>query len=693
MNKIYRTVYNAATGTYVVASELAKGRTKSSKTAVALAVAAALALPGGIARAGTNKEEDAVEQEIAMVNAAPNSTGTNSIGTMSGGMGTMATATQLDQYVAFGNVYGGVGTVEGVATAALGGTAMGRYARAGQISSAFGDNATATGANATAIGFQAEAAGNNNTAVGMRAYANVRGSATPGTNNTAIGTNVLIGTDAAGTSASSATAVGANARITASNGVALGRNASVGDAGTNSVALGTGSIANEADTVSVGNTNAGGQRRIVNMAAGMADTDAVNVGQMKTALSTKVDNTLVQVGGTTAAMVSGNAANIAIGNGAQSTSAGGGSASIAFGNDARAIGNNGSIAFGNASRATGASSAALGVRATVDADATGSQAFGTDASVRGYRDDPTTPTVTHTASNSIAIGSGASVAATATADANNSVAMGNRASVTASNAVALGAGSTATEVNTVSVGNAAAGGQRRIVNMAAGVADNDAVNVGQMKTALATKLDNTLIKVNGTTAATVGADDRSVAIGSGASALYGEDLSSGLKAGGVAMGNLASATGGGVAVGDTARAGTFGAAFGASSNAAGVFSTAVGTNSSATGSNAVALGYRTQAQAAGSVALGDSSVADREDTVSVGKAGVGGFTRQIANVGAGTRATDAVNVGQLSPVVNALGGGAAIDPTTGAVTGPTYTLANGGTRPRLVGRWVRSMAR
>ncbi|KLI99635.1 YadA-like family protein, partial [Luteimonas sp. FCS-9] len=49
----------------------------------------------------------------------------------------------------------------------------------------------------------------------------------------------------------------------------------------------------------------------------------------------------------------------------------------------------------------------------------------------------------------------------------------------------------------------------------------------------------------------------------------------------------------------------------------------------------------------------------------------------IGNVAAGVAADEAVNVGQLAPVVGALGGGAAIDPTTGAVTGPIYTLDDG----------------
>ena len=54
-------------------------------------------------------------------------------------------------------------------------------------------------------------------------------------------------------------------------------------------------------------------------------------------------------------------------------------------------------------------------------------------------------------------------------------------------------------------------------------------------------------------------------------------------------------------------------------------------------------------------------------------------SNKILSLKAGTSATDATNVGQLSPVVSAFGGDAKIDSATGAVTGPTFKLTNGGT--------------
>ena len=66
---------------------------------------------------------------------------------------------------------------------------------------------------------------------------------------------------------------------TVNNAVVLGHNAKV--TGEGGVALGAGSVADRANAVSVGSKNA--NRQIINVAAGTADTDAVNVSQLKEA--------------------------------------------------------------------------------------------------------------------------------------------------------------------------------------------------------------------------------------------------------------------------------------------------------------------------------------------------------------------------------------------------------------------------
>ncbi|PRF22025.1 YadA family autotransporter adhesin [Burkholderia multivorans] len=167
----------------------------------------------------------------------------------------------------------------------------------------------------------------------------------------------------------------------------------------------------------------------------------------------------------------------------------------------------------------------------------------------------------------------------------------------------------------------------------------------------------------------------SVALGANASA-------SGTDA--IAMGANASATAQNtIAIGAGASATSMNnSAFGIGAQSTGEASTAIGMSSTASAYHASAIGVAARADHSESVAIGVGSQTDRDNSVSVGSATL---QRQITNMAAGTATTDAVNVSQLEPVVTALGGGAAIDPTTGAVTGPTYSLANGGTQTTIGG--------
>lgn len=75
---------------------------------------------------------------------------------------------------------------------------------------------------------------------------------------------------------------------------------------------------------------------------------------------------------------------------------------------------------------------------------------------------------------------------------NNAVVLGHNAKVTGEGGVALGAGSVADRANAVSVGSK--GAERQIINVAAGTADTDAVNVGQLKEAVEAGNTDTHIK-------------------------------------------------------------------------------------------------------------------------------------------------------------------------------------------------------
>lgn len=122
------------------------------------------------------------------------------------------------------------------------------------------------------------------------------------------------------------------------------------------------------------------------------------------------------------------------------------------------------------------------------------------------------------------------------------------------------------------------------------------------------------------------------------------------------------------------------AILGTATNAKSAVTIGVGSTVSAEGG--LALGTNASASATNSVALGAGSTATVTNTVSVGSSTV---KRSIINMANGVSANDAVNVSQLSPAITALGGGASINATTGAVTGPTYTLTNGGTQTTVGG--------
>lgn len=77
------------------------------------------------------------------------------------------------------------------------------------------------------------------------------------------------------------TAIGGETFVGATQGVALGYQASVGGSASFSVALGSGSVANEEKTVSVGNAEEDLKRRVVNLDDGVNDYDAVNMKQLR----------------------------------------------------------------------------------------------------------------------------------------------------------------------------------------------------------------------------------------------------------------------------------------------------------------------------------------------------------------------------------------------------------------------------
>ena len=147
----------------------------------------------------------------------------------------------------------------------------------------FGDGAVAIGKNTSAVGFNSTVIGtdarSDNDGVAIGHGSEVRGVLT----GTAVGSGASTdgGGTAVGTNAeaqNNGTALG-DGSFALGQGTAAGRNAKAN--AVNCVALGDSSECDEAKTVSIGTEGDGNQRRLVNLANGRNDTDAVNMGQLR----------------------------------------------------------------------------------------------------------------------------------------------------------------------------------------------------------------------------------------------------------------------------------------------------------------------------------------------------------------------------------------------------------------------------
>ena len=361
----------------------------------------------------------------------------------------------------------------------------------GTASSAFGFSSQAVGINAVAIGASASSTGDNSVAIGVGStdggvanVVSVGGSAAVGTRRIINVANGTAGTDAVNLDqlnafdlkirdpangypivgdktgnfgaptapGTNALAAGYGASATNTTSSAFGTNAL--STGNNSVALGAGSTdGGAANVVSVGAP--GAQRRITNVAAGTAPTDAANVSQLNNiGLSFPIigNNT-----GNFAFPTAAGANALAAGFGATAA----GTNAAVFGTNAAGGGANGA-AFGFASKASGASSVAVGDSA--QATQSGAVAVGQNAASTGTKAIAIGSGAT--ASGSIAVGAAANAAnggaafgdGAAATGVSNGAAFGTNAVSTGNNSVALGAGSTDGGVaNVLSVGE----GRRR----------------------------------------------------------------------------------------------------------------------------------------------------------------------------------------------------------------------------------------
>ncbi|MBS6675462.1 YadA-like family protein [Veillonella sp.] len=504
--------------------------------------------------------------------------------------------------------------------------ALGNYAQSTKPSAmALGTASLSSGFNSLAMMRQSAATGNFSTAIGTTSWASGTGSfalgysaQSKGDQSIAIGAAEPITVAGSGNEPSAAYNGDTNTVTNGARSLAFGTKARTSAAAIDSMAFGSNSITDGANAVAVGNS------------ANAAATDA-----------------------------------FAFGNTAQAT----GANAIAMGRTAQAKELN-AIALGGQAKALEANALAIG--GTAEASKAGTMAIGTAAKA--------------SSNNATAIGNGAEVTG------ENSMALGSGAKISSNNSIALGAGTefngplvntyaaftnemNPAEAGVVAVGNTST--PRRIVNVAGGQNDNDAATIKQLRYVN----NNLAMTIAGPTytgyeanGSTYKAPDFSIK-----NSTY-HTVKEAVEA---AQTNFFSAKG---TSADTnydnkGATGTNATAAGVRASAAGNYGTALGADATATSEKGTALGYNAKVTEDDGVALGSNSVANTEagvtgydvsaadnrankytaltgnvatstlGAVSVGQStSVGNETRQITNLAAGKKDTDAVNVAQLRNV-------------------------------------------
>jgi len=326
MNKIFKVIWNPATGSYSVASETAKSRGKKSgrsKLLISALVAGgllssfgALAQAGldtgtGVTPAGHNNGTgwiaigtDAEASTHTTTNGAATAVGyyskalgmwSTTLGAYSQSNGDASLALGVkaqsngDRSISMGasssaSINAGYSIAMGVFafTDAEYAVALGNESKAlGKYSLALGNASQASGESSIAFGNTSEASEQNAIALGQGSIASKVNSIALGSNSSSAGENAIALGEGSAAGGSNSLAFGSQSRASGNDSVALGVGATA--ATDNSVAIGAGSTTDASNTVSVGNSPT--KRKIVNMAAGAisnTSTDAINGSQLYT---------------------------------------------------------------------------------------------------------------------------------------------------------------------------------------------------------------------------------------------------------------------------------------------------------------------------------------------------------------------------------------------------------------------------
>ena len=655
MNRIYNVIWSKTKKCYVVVSEIVKsggGKVKSLHTGKTHArMGAVMAVAALLAGVNITTVNAATHDKAIIIDGVYNRYAT----AYDGG----SEWSYLYNYNNPGNMYALDGSTSGIyySGSKLTGIGIGHNTNISETNDpgyysgvAIGDYAQATGGLAFALGNYAQstkpsamALGTASLSSGFNSLAMMRQSAATGNFSTAIGTTSW----ASGTGSF---ALGYSAQSKGDQSIAIGAAEPITVAGSG----------NEPSAAYNGNTNTvtEGARSLAFGTKARTEAAASDSMAFGSNAKTKAANAVAMGNSSRATATDA----FAFGNKAYAT----GANAIAMGRTAQASKVN-AIALGGQAKALEANALAIGSKA--EASKAGTMAIGTEAKA--------------SSNNATAIGNGAEVTG------ENSMALGAGAKISSNNSIALGAGTefndplvntyaaftnemNPAEAGVVAVGNTST--PRRIVNVAGGQNDNDAATIKQLRYVN----NNLAMTIAGPTytgyqanGSTYKAPDFSIK-----NSTY-HTVKEAVEA---AQTNFFSAKGTSADANydNKGATGTNATAAGVRASAAGNFGTALGADATATSDKGTALGYTAKVTKDDGVALGSNSVANTEagvagydvsaadnrankytaltgnvatstlGAVSVGQStSVGNETRQITNLAAGKKDTDAVNVAQL----------------------------------------------
>ncbi|EIQ0245546.1 YadA-like family protein [Escherichia coli] len=374
MNKIFKVIWNPATGSYTVASETAKSRGKKSgrsKLLISALVAGGLLSSFGAYAevsldGGTSAETPALDNVWIAIGKGSKASSVSAGGTASVAIGVQAEANVGSTALGFKSLATGEKSVSigqlaiasgsrGVAigsaanASASNTIAMGLLAKAGgdgskQGAMAMGAYSEANGSYSIAFGDHAKSQGDYGISLGETAGANGLYSLALGKESNAIGDDSLALGRLSLASAANAIAMGADSSSSNDNAIAIGNKTQA--LGVNSMALGNASQASGESSIALGSTSEASEQNAIALGQGSIASKVNSIALGSNSLS------------------SGENA-IALGEG----SAAGGSNSLAFGSQSRANGND-SVALGVGAAAATDNSVAIGAGSTTDASNT-----------------------------------------------------------------------------------------------------------------------------------------------------------------------------------------------------------------------------------------------------------------------------------------------------------------------------------